>query len=175
MARETRVEFNHSQRRRDNFYRGRFHDLQNSSFELCQCVWTGKLALFPARWSACLLWREVKGLVIPGLGLDQKPTTLGVGHFLGLKQNPPGGRLKFGRGFPEDVRHIIPSHLDLDHAGGIVDFPGRSTCLMRPHPRFESQLYANAARHGKWHIQHEAKHGLDLRRCKLWKACHPKS
>jgi glyoxylase-like metal-dependent hydrolase (beta-lactamase superfamily II) len=25
---------------------------------------------------------------------------------------------------PSDVRHIVPTHLDLDHAGGISDFPG---------------------------------------------------
>jgi glyoxylase-like metal-dependent hydrolase (beta-lactamase superfamily II) len=25
---------------------------------------------------------------------------------------------------PSDVRHIVPTHLDLDHAGGIGDFPG---------------------------------------------------
>jgi glyoxylase-like metal-dependent hydrolase (beta-lactamase superfamily II) len=25
---------------------------------------------------------------------------------------------------PSDVRHIVPTHLDLDHAGGICDFPG---------------------------------------------------
>src|SRR4051812_2750245 len=24
---------------------------------------------------------------------------------------------------PEDVRHIVVTHLDLDHAGGLVDFP----------------------------------------------------
>ncbi|HEY5206135.1 MAG TPA: MBL fold metallo-hydrolase, partial [Roseiarcus sp.] len=24
---------------------------------------------------------------------------------------------------PSDVRHIVPTHLDLDHAGGIADFP----------------------------------------------------
>jgi len=25
---------------------------------------------------------------------------------------------------PDDVRHIVPTHLDLDHAGGMGDFPG---------------------------------------------------
>jgi glyoxylase-like metal-dependent hydrolase (beta-lactamase superfamily II) len=25
---------------------------------------------------------------------------------------------------PSEVRHIVPTHLDLDHAGGIADFPG---------------------------------------------------
>ena len=25
---------------------------------------------------------------------------------------------------PSDVRHIVPTHLGLDHAGGISDFPG---------------------------------------------------
>jgi len=31
----------------------------------------------------------------------------------------------------EDVRHILPTHLDLDHAGGLSDFPGAQVHLLR--------------------------------------------
>jgi glyoxylase-like metal-dependent hydrolase (beta-lactamase superfamily II) len=31
---------------------------------------------------------------------------------------------------PEDVRHIVVTHLDLDHAGGLVDFPAAQVHLL---------------------------------------------
>lgn len=33
---------------------------------------------------------------------------------------------------PKDVLHIIPTHLDLDHAGGLVDFPNAQIHVYRP-------------------------------------------
>lgn len=37
-----------------------------------------------------------------------------------------------GRGFrAEDVRHVVLTHLDLDHAGGLSDFPGATVHLHR--------------------------------------------
>ena len=33
---------------------------------------------------------------------------------------------------PSDVRHIVPTHLDLDHAGGLIDFPGASVHVYAP-------------------------------------------
>ena len=32
----------------------------------------------------------------------------------------------------EDVRHILITHLDLDHAGGLTDFPGAEVHVLRP-------------------------------------------
>jgi glyoxylase-like metal-dependent hydrolase (beta-lactamase superfamily II) len=32
---------------------------------------------------------------------------------------------------PRDVRHIVPTHLDLDHAGGLGDFPGAQVHVYR--------------------------------------------
>lgn len=32
----------------------------------------------------------------------------------------------------EDVRHIVPTHLDLDHAGGLPDFPHAEVHVLRP-------------------------------------------
>lgn len=33
---------------------------------------------------------------------------------------------------PRDVRHIVPTHLDLDHAGGLPDFPDATVHVFRP-------------------------------------------
>ena len=41
-------------------------------------------------------------------------------------------RLGFRR---EDVRHIIPTHLDLDHVGGLSDFPAASVHVFAPELR----------------------------------------
>ena len=41
---------------------------------------------------------------------------------------------------PSDVRHIVPTHLDLDHAGGISDFPGSSVHI------FADELRAASSR-----------------------------
>ena len=38
-------------------------------------------------------------------------------------------RLGFRR---EDVRHVVPTHLDLDHAGGLSDFPDASVHVFEP-------------------------------------------
>jgi glyoxylase-like metal-dependent hydrolase (beta-lactamase superfamily II) len=39
---------------------------------------------------------------------------------------------------PSDVRHIVPTHLDLDHAGGISDFPGAAVHVFAPELRAAS-------------------------------------
>jgi glyoxylase-like metal-dependent hydrolase (beta-lactamase superfamily II) len=36
---------------------------------------------------------------------------------------------------PADVRHIIPTHLDLDHAGGLPDFPDATVYIFEPEHR----------------------------------------
>jgi glyoxylase-like metal-dependent hydrolase (beta-lactamase superfamily II) len=36
---------------------------------------------------------------------------------------------------PNDVCHIVPTHLDLDHAGGIGDFPGAAVHVFAPELR----------------------------------------
>jgi glyoxylase-like metal-dependent hydrolase (beta-lactamase superfamily II) len=41
-------------------------------------------------------------------------------------------RLGFRRG---DVRHIVPTHLDLDHVGGLSDFPAASVHVFEPELR----------------------------------------
>ncbi|MBV1796121.1 MBL fold metallo-hydrolase [Siccirubricoccus sp. G192] len=41
-------------------------------------------------------------------------------------------RLKHLGHSPRDVRHIVMTHLDFDHAGGLVDFPAARVHLMEP-------------------------------------------
>ncbi|MCO6417594.1 MBL fold metallo-hydrolase [Siccirubricoccus sp. KC 17139] len=43
---------------------------------------------------------------------------------------------------PRDVRHIVMTHLDFDHAGGLVDFPAARVHLM------QTEAAAARARHG---------------------------
>ena len=70
-------------------------------------------------------------LVDTGLGVEDVNEPGRLGHLFNLTLRP---RLEVAEtalrqvvdlGFrPSDVRHIVPTHLDLDHAGGISDFPG---------------------------------------------------
>lgn len=80
----------------------------------------------------CLLIETNDGLVLvdTGFGLDdiQKPGL--IDRFtlksLGAKADPKEcavSQIKSLGYKPEDVRHIVLTHLDADHAGGIKDFP----------------------------------------------------
>ncbi|MCP3143922.1 MBL fold metallo-hydrolase [Pyxidicoccus xibeiensis] len=88
----------------------------------------------------CLMLETRQGLVLvdTGLGIGdvQDPRRLGRSF---LKRNAPRldpretavaqvERLGFRR---EDVRHILPTHLDLDHAGGLADFPTAEVHVFR--------------------------------------------
>ena len=76
-------------------------------------------------------------LIDTGFGLDDVRRPRQLGRLFGPLVRP-GARRRARRpipapralGFePSDVRHIITTHLDLDHAGGLPDFPEpRSTC-----------------------------------------------
>lgn len=65
---------------------------------------------------------------------------------------------------PRDVRHIVPTHLDLDHAGGLPDFPEAQVHIYKPelnaamHPKLrERARYKNVHfAHGpKWNAMEE--------------------
>jgi len=87
----------------------------------------------------CLLIEGAEGLVLVDTGFGEgdvrTPRQLGQ-PFRGLVRP----RLVAGetahaqilaRGFePGDVRHIITTHLDLDHSGGLPDFPGAEVHLL---------------------------------------------
>ncbi|RKH41105.1 MBL fold metallo-hydrolase [Corallococcus sp. AB049A] len=96
---------------------------------------TGSGGLFePARMVChCLLLETSRGLVLVDTGLGTRDVQDARGR-LGqrfVRRSAPRldpaetalaqvERLGFKR---EDVRHIVPTHLDLDHAGGLADFP----------------------------------------------------
>lgn len=64
-----------------------------------------------------------------------------------------------------DVRHVVTTHLDLDHAGGLSDFPEAEVHLYQPelnaamHPNlFESRRYRQPqfAHNPRWHAHNES-------------------
>jgi glyoxylase-like metal-dependent hydrolase (beta-lactamase superfamily II) len=81
----------------------------------------------------CVLIEGEDGLVLvdAGLGVEDVNEPRRLGFLFNAIVRP---RLEIAEtalrqvadlGFrPGDVRHIVPTHLDLDHAGGIGDFPG---------------------------------------------------
>ncbi|WP_164012359.1 MBL fold metallo-hydrolase [Pyxidicoccus trucidator] len=88
----------------------------------------------------CLVLETRQGLVLVDTGLGtqdlQDPSRLGRRF---IRRNAPRldsretavaqvEQLGFKR---EDVRHILPTHLDLDHAGGLSDFPSAEVHVFR--------------------------------------------
>jgi glyoxylase-like metal-dependent hydrolase (beta-lactamase superfamily II) len=80
----------------------------------------------------CLLIEGAEGLVLidTGFGLDdaRNPRQLGRAFTAIVRPRLLAGETAISQlrelGFdPNDVRHIITTHLDLDHAGGLPDFP----------------------------------------------------
>lgn len=80
----------------------------------------------------CLLIETEQGLVLvdTGLGTDdvRNPSRLGQIFLTGIRPQLREEETALARvqalGFRrEDVRHIVVTHLDLDHAGGLPDFP----------------------------------------------------
>lgn len=82
----------------------------------------------------CLLIETGDGLVLVDTGLgtaDLADPTGRLGHLFALSSRPvtdPGRTLAaqvvaLGHAI-DDVRHIVVTHLDVDHAGGLGDFPG---------------------------------------------------
>jgi glyoxylase-like metal-dependent hydrolase (beta-lactamase superfamily II) len=88
----------------------------------------------------CLLLETERGLVLvdTGLGLrdvrEPYPRLSRLyANLLNIQLDPERTALRQIErlGFrPEDVRHIVLTHLDFDHAGGLEDFPGATVHLM---------------------------------------------
>ncbi len=154
---------------------GRVHHLNCGTL----CPWGGRLIagkgpLLTSARLVChvLLVEGADGLVLIDTGFGsgdvRDPGRLG-GPFLKLVRP----RLEPGetavsqlreRGFdPADVRHVVVTHLDLDHAGGLADFPAAAIHVfareyeagMRP-SRLERSRYIAAqwAHHPRW-VTHE--------------------
>jgi len=89
----------------------------------------------------CLLLETERGLVLVdtgfGLGDVREPRPRLSSFFLGLNrpqlhEEQTAIRQVERLGFKaDDVRHIVLTHLDFDHAGGLDDFPGADVHVMR--------------------------------------------
>ncbi len=121
----------------------------------------------------CLLIEGAEGLVLvdTGFGLDdvRRPRQLGIAFKAILSPRLDAAETAISQirelGFdPADVRHIITTHLDLDHAGGLPDFPEAEVHLLGPelraamHPGWRDRPRYVAAHwaHGPRWVEHEA-------------------
>lgn len=113
----------------------------------------------------CLLIEGAEGLVLVDTGLGcadvRDPRHLGAG-FLALTR--PVLRIEEtalhqvrALGFQAaDVRHIVVTHLDLDHAGGLPDFPDAQVHVFAPeyHAAMDRPSLAEKARYRPAHFVH---------------------
>jgi glyoxylase-like metal-dependent hydrolase (beta-lactamase superfamily II) len=120
----------------------------------------------------CLLIEGADGLVLvdTGFGVDdaRNPRQLGRAFNAILRPRPTAAETAIAQvralGYdPADVRHIVTTHLDLDHAGGLPDFPGAEVHLLgreldaamspgwRERPRYVAAHWA----HGPRWVTHE--------------------
>src|SRR6266542_36028 len=53
-----------------------------------------------------------------------------VCHCLAIESDAGLELVDTGIGTADDVRHIVPTHLDPDHAGGLSDFPGAAVHVL---------------------------------------------
>jgi glyoxylase-like metal-dependent hydrolase (beta-lactamase superfamily II) len=90
----------------------------------------------------CLLIETSEGLVLVDTGVGVDDVADAGGRLGGLFVNLVRPRLDVaetalrqieGLGFSaRDVRHVVPTHLDLDHAGGLPDFPEARVHIFEP-------------------------------------------
>ncbi len=121
----------------------------------------------------CLLIEGADGLILvdTGFGLDdvRDPRQLGLLFTTVLRPRVNVAETAISQirelGFePNDVRHIITTHLDLDHAGGLPDFPDAEVHLLgreleaAMNPGWRERLRYVAAHwaHGPRWVQHDA-------------------
>ncbi len=120
----------------------------------------------------CLLIEGAEGLVLVDTGFGSgdvaKPRTLGTPFNLLVRpqlraEETAAAQLR-ARGFdPADVRHVVTTHLDLDHAGGLPDFPEADVHLLGAelkaalHPSLRERTRYVAAHwaHGPRWVEHD--------------------
>jgi glyoxylase-like metal-dependent hydrolase (beta-lactamase superfamily II) len=122
--------------------------------------------------AACLLAETNDGLLLVDTGIGwqdyQRPSRM-MRHFMKLMHAARDPEMALVRQLarlghkPEDVRHIVLTHLHLDHAGGLPDFPHATVHLFqrefqawkRPQKWFE--LYydqSHFAHEPRWRLHH---------------------
>jgi glyoxylase-like metal-dependent hydrolase (beta-lactamase superfamily II) len=126
----------------------------------------------------CLLIESSDGLVLvdTGFGTDdaRNPAQLGLAFRATLRPRPRVDetalaqveRLGFAAG---DVRHIVATHLDVDHAGGLPDFPDAEVHILAAelaaalHPtlRERSRYVSSHWQHGPNWVEHPSEVGGD--------------
>jgi glyoxylase-like metal-dependent hydrolase (beta-lactamase superfamily II) len=122
----------------------------------------------------CLAIETGEGLVLvdTGFGTEdaRNPGQLGTAFRLLMSPKPEVGTTALaqleGLGFAAgDVKHVIATHLDLDHSGGLPDFPGAEVHVFAPElqaalrPRLDERLrYIGGAhwRHRPRWVEHAA-------------------
>src|SRR5687767_9291164 len=104
------------------------------------CPWNASLVNGRGGWFKrgrmvchCLLVEAPSGLILVDTGLGTDDLDQGaarLGRLFMSATAPRRGREETALArvqalglAPEDVRHLVPTHLDLDHAGGFPDFP----------------------------------------------------
>ena len=110
----------------------------------------------------CLLIESNAGLILVDTGLGTQdiahPEQLGTSFRLLVRPILDASETAIAQvkalGFQaEDVRHIILTHLDLDHAGGLRDFPNAKVHVY--HPEQQAALYPNNASERARYIQRQ--------------------
>ena len=121
----------------------------------------------------CLLVEGSDGLVLidTGFGLDDMRNTRQLGAIFDTlfrpqarEADPAIAQVRALGHSPEDVRHLVATHLDVDHAGGLPDFPdaqvhviGRELqAAMKPNWRERERYVAVHWAHGPKWVEHGA-------------------
>jgi glyoxylase-like metal-dependent hydrolase (beta-lactamase superfamily II) len=116
----------------------------------------------------CLLIESADGLVLVDTGLGsadvRDPRHLGAGFRAltrpALRMEETALHQVQALGFkPADVRHIVVTHLDLDHAGGLPDFPDAQVHIFAPehHAAMDRPSLGEKARYRPAHFAHRPK------------------
>lgn len=134
---------------------------------LCERLLRGRGSwLKPTRFVChCLLLETDTGLVLvdSGLGRDDvrdANRTLGRGFVTLMRPRLDMAETAYEQvkalGFsPDDVQHIVPTHLDLDHAGGLRDFPkARVHVLQSEYAQVLNPDWREAMRFRAVHFEH---------------------
>jgi glyoxylase-like metal-dependent hydrolase (beta-lactamase superfamily II) len=126
----------------------------------------------------CLLIESSDGLVLvdTGFGTDdaRNPAQLGQPFRALMQPRPQVGETALSQverlGFTAaDVRHVVTTHLDLDHSGGLPDFPeaevhvfaAELAAALQPSLRDRARYIGNHWKHGPRWVEHREQAGGD--------------